>query len=385
MGENFNMVFETPNNNLVGILPDQEYYIEVVEYNLDADKNRTTPVNPAVRYYMGTNEAGGTETYYAATAFGSMNGQNPYAAPVFEQKTLGPKGTEFYWTTEQSLGDRGIAVPGADGVTYYFVSTGNGTHNMTSGAYAYGTVQDHYSEGNVTDHSSEDLIIATPQFVYNAATKTLEWTLEKIGSTEWVMRYFLHLEQSGGYVNDEAYEHQIDPGTYDTNEEATLTYENFQGKDTQQMFPEPQVTWNGAQVRDVFYLVNEKGEPVNRAGQVVPFAEAVYVTEPVLQYVYWNTTESMTRFDSELLAEELVPDVYQLFDADAAYNIHVYADEEGVNLNNHFKIEAEEGISKYTTYVFNTKADNKKYTAPASTKTATATCPSRVSRTNTRP
>ena len=51
------------------------------------------------------------------------------------------------------------------------------------------------------------------------------------------------------------------------------------------------MTWNGAQVSYVFYLVNEAGQPVNRAGRVVPFAEAVFVTDVYTYSVVWQGLE----------------------------------------------------------------------------------------------
>ena len=404
MGPDFDMTFELPNEQLEDNqdVKNQDFYIEVGEYTLDADKKRDKYTQNLI-LYMGKDANG----YYAA----SDNKGTRFATPVFEQKTLGPVGTKFYWTTDSSKSDHNISVTVTEAgteVTYYFTSKGDGTHNMTSGAYAAGTtveepmyqVAQNTSDLGVTyyilndddqyvvapntteertyyyvaDHYviSKNLIIATPYFVYNAATKTLLWTLEKISGTELIMRYFLYLERSGGHLGVDA-EDLKQPGTYDTNEKATLTYDNFQGNSAQQEFPVPKVTWNGAQVTYVFYLVNEQGQPVNRAGRVVPFSEAVYITEPIRQNVYWNSMETLTRFESQLLAKNLVPDVYRLFDTGAAYNIHVYADEEGVKLNNHFKIEAAEGIGAYTTYVFNTKADTDMVSAPGIYKAAGGT------------
>ena len=372
MGDNFTMIFDVPSDSITGIPNGQDFYMEIGEYVLDANKKRGA-FTSYMKLYMGKKDVNGVTTYYAA----SDNKGTAYASPVFEAKTLGPVGSKYYWTTDASKADTyqdaqgnthySVAVPVKTGnttTTYYFTSKGDGTLNMTSGAYAYGTLTEHQNNGQTAETTSEDLIIATPYFVYNATTKMLVWTLEKIAATELVLRYFLYLDQSSGFFRDEHYEDQIDPGTYDTNKEATLTYENFQGNTVQNTFPVPKVTWNGAQVAYVFYLVNEQGQPVNRAGRVVPFSEAVYVTDPITNYVYWNAMETLTRYESQLLAENLVPDVYELYDSGAAYNIHVYADEEGVKLNNHFKIEAGTGVSKYTTYVFNTKADTDMVSAP---------------------
>ncbi len=184
----------------------------------------------------------------------------------------------------------------------------------------------------------------------------LTWTAEKISSTELALQYFAHLDNSSGVAEKD----QVPAGTYYTNEYATLTYTNYKGNAVQQEFPIPQLTWYGAQVSYVFYLVNENGEPVNKAGRVVPFAEAVYVTDVYTYAVVWNDLEQSAGLEAKYLANEKVSDAYDLYDPSASYNIHVYADEEGVNLNNHFII----GGTSNTTYVFNTKADDIKYCTP---------------------
>lgn len=195
----------------------------------------------------------------------------------------------------------------------------------------------------------------------------LTWTSEKLSSTELALQYFVYLEKSAGYAAAD----QVAAGTYFTNEYATLTYVNVNSKTVQQEFPIPQLTWNGAQVSYVFYLVNENGEPVNRAGKVVPFAEAVYVTDVYTYSVVWNDLEQSAGLYADYLANDLVPDVYALYDDDASYLLHVYEDESAVNLNNHFVIggdvtddyntKTNSWTNAKTTYVFNTKADATKY------------------------
>ena len=196
--------------------------------------------------------------------------------------------------------------------------------------------------------------------------ETLTWNAEKLTTTELALQYFAYLDNSAGYDP----ESQVDPGTYYTNEYATLTYTNYKGNRVQREFPIPQVTWNGAQVSYVFYLVNEAGQPVNRAGKVVPFNEAVYVTDVHTYSVVWNDMEQSAGLNANYLAKDLVPEVYALYDEDAGYDLHVYEDEEKVNLNNHFIIRGDvtddentqkKWTNSKTTYVFNTKADAYKY------------------------
>ena len=385
IGSDYTMVFDAPNAVVDAADGGQEYYIEVIDYELVpvyADDGETITdytrgtATSQLKLYFGYNDSTG---YYAATDASGTKA----ATPVFEKVTLGDKGTKFYWTTDSSLaGEGAISVVGADSVTYYFYSAGMSNtaedfdstkwYNMTSGAYASGTnttVTLTDEDGTVTTSATcQNMIIASPYFVYNAATKMLIWTIDEISSSEMTLTYFLYLNNSGGFSGTDE---EIDPATYTTNQFAYVNYTNFNKKECQLDFPVPQMTWNGAQVSYVFYLVNAAGQPVNRAGRVVPFSEAVYVTDVYTYAIIWNDLEQSAGLDAERLAEELVPEVYELYDNDAAYSIHVYEDTEKSNLNNHFVISGDVTDADYsvakgytnakTTYVFNTKADANKY------------------------
>ena len=385
IGSDYTMVFDAPNAVVDAADGSQEYYIEVIDYELEpvyADDGETITdytrgtATSLLKLYFGYNESTG---YFAATDASGTKA----ATPVFEKVALGDKGTKFYWTTDSSLADAdAISVVGADSVTYYFYSAGMSNtaedfdstkwYNMTSGAYASGTnttVTLTDDDGNVTTSATcQNMIIASPYFVYDAESKMLIWTIEEISSSEMTLTYFLYLNNSGGFSGTDE---EIDPATYTTNQFAYVNYTNFNKKECQLEFPVPQMTWNGAQVSYVFYLVNAAGQPVNRAGRVVPFSEAVYVTDVYTYAIIWNDLEQSAGLDAERLAADLVPEVYELYDNDAAYSIHVYEDTNKSNLNNHFVIsgsvtDADYSVAKgytnaKTTYVFNTKADANKY------------------------
>lgn len=371
MDSHFTMVFDAPNTTVDGHVPEgQEFYIEFKEYPLKAvtqngvvtDYLRDTDnATSKIKVYLGINDG---KTYYAATAANSKANANKFATPVFNTN---PVGTRRYWTADAAQGDSGVSVKGADGNTYYFISTGKGSHNMVSGAYAFGnitTTDITDSDGQnktITNSTSTDLIIATPYFVYNADTKLLVWTAEKLTTTELVMTYFLYLDKSGGYSGMDG---ETLSGAYNTNEFAVMNYTNFKEHECEVEFPKPQITWNGAQVTYVFYLVNENGQPVNRAGTVVPFSEAVYVTDPATYTVVWNELEQVSSLEAKYLATGHVPSVFQLFDEGATYDIHVFEDEDAQNLNNHFVISSGSTVNPNTTYVFNAKADANKYREP---------------------
>ena len=191
----------------------------------------------------------------------------------------------------------------------------------------------------------------------------MTWTADRLTRDELVLQYFVYLEGSA--------DTEIPAGTYYTNEYAKLTYTNFQGVKVENTFPVPQLTWNGAQVRYTFYLVNEFGQPVNRQGYVVPFADAVYVTDIFMDSMTWNEVQHYESFNAALMAENLLPSVYELYDPGASYNVHVFESEYGSDLNNHFfigssytKEQVTGGNKAWTTFVFNNKADATKYNTP---------------------
>lgn len=367
MADEYTMVFEAPNKGAADNLPSgQEFYIEILDYTLNQTTHeREGEGTSLMKLYMGQTIKDGKIHYHAAS---NKNGTQ-YADPVFAQK---PLGSMYYWTTTDITGSStysGVSVT-INEVTYYFDFRGikqaegeavpKNWYNMTSGAFASGTVTEDIHDdvlGNKDDTSyANDLIIATPYFVYNASTKMLYWTLEKIGRNETVLRYFLYLDESAGYRGDL----DVDAGSYPTNEGADLTYTNYQDNPVQQEFPKPQMTWHGAQVTYVFYLVNSDGQPVNRAGRVVPFTEAVYVTDSYTESVIWSEDDQRNSLVANTLAKDIVPSVYTLYDEDAYYNVHVFANEEEMGADNHFQIGGNSSKVR-STYVFNTKADKNMY------------------------
>ncbi|MBR4961188.1 MAG: VWA domain-containing protein, partial [Clostridia bacterium] len=373
--DEYTMIFDLPegNKDITG-LDSQEFYIEFVKYTLDENHERTDTVTSVTKLYLGVSGS----TYYAASdASGTA-----YAAPVFAQTAIGDKGTLFYWTTDSSYASK-AAVSYNDGTnTYYFIPYGeeanedgtapDGWYNMTSGAYASGSIDS-------TTNMSTDLVIATPYFVYNQSTKMLYWTVDKLDTAEYALRYFLYLNNSATEV---ATDKAIDAATYPTNDHAYITYTNFKGNDCRQQFPVPQLTWNGAQVSYVFYLVNAAGQPINKSGQVVNFANATFITDVFTESVVWNkegnTTTGTGELSADWLADELLPDSYTIYDKLAGFKLNVYEKADGTTIKNEFTIDGdtaanisaylndelnlsttESTVSTVTTKVYNTKAGTK--------------------------
>ena len=310
IGEDYTVNFSFPNNGVTAEDTGMdEWYIQVLEYQLDANKERTG--DPTVLENF-TFNANGALVSHTVNGTVTCEGTACTHVTTTSGKITGLNGTYFTYTCARLLDANGEEV-----------------------------------KNEVGDTITEEY---------------LTWNAEKLTTTELALEYFVYLDNSAGYDPNQ----QVDAGTYFTNEYATITYDNYQGNRVQQEFPIPQMTWNGAQVTYVFYLVNEAGQPVNRAGRVIPFAEAIYVTDPVTFNVTWNELEgSENMLARNLLASANVPDVFALYDTSAYYEIRVYQTE-GVDSAtqaknyNYFIIEGGTDVTnKETTKVFNTKAGTK--------------------------
>lgn len=382
--DEYTMIFDIPTGDKTISDVTNDFYIEFLKYTLDANHERVDSDSDGDTYDDATSVTKlylkNTNGVYSAAKDSSGTA---YDAPTFAQTTIGDKGTLFYWTTDSTYSAK-AAVSYNDGTnTYYFIPYGleanedgtapDGWYNMTSGGYAYGTVDS-------TTNMSENLVIATPYFVYNAGTKMLYWTVDKLDTTEYALRYFLYLDQSATEVGTAD---EVDAGTYPTNDHAYITYTNFKGNDCQQKFPVPQLTWSGAQVSYVFYLVNSAGQPINKSGQVVDFANATFITDIYTTAVVWNKgadgqIEGDANLSIDWLANELLPSEYAVYDEQAGYELHVYGDHTGASIFDYFVIEGDTAanissslnsrldletaastVSVETTKVYNTKAGTK--------------------------
>ena len=151
-------------------------------------------------------------------------------------------------------------------------------------------------------------VITAKTFKYTVSTKTFEWTIGDITEKDIALSYYVYLTGS--------MEGERGNGLYDTNEKATINYKNYLGEDTKRNFTKPKMPWGSAVVNYEFYLVNEKGQPVNSRGEVVPFAERVTIGKPQQKEFNWNNKTEVT---ASIVANKLVPEGYELYINDTVY------------------------------------------------------------------
>lgn len=163
--------------------------------------------------------------------------------------------------------DIGSTMPDGTVITEKEVGMHKGTYTVleTVTFNASGTRATSDIKGSVMDGYGN---INAEYFTYNKATSTFTWNIGTITEKEIVLSYYVYLKNSiRENVPDS--ERPVE-GLYDTNKNAVLEYKNYLDHPCKQTFEKPKMPWGTAVVNYQYYLVNESGEPVNPAGEVVP-------------------------------------------------------------------------------------------------------------------
>lgn len=190
----------------------------------------------------------------------------------------------------------------------------------TDGTEAYSDQADNGQTNIMTVASDGTVIIEAFYFTYMKTPEgieTFQWKIGNITDKEVVLGFDVYLKG--------ALEGEAEKGTYYTNEEAVLEYIDINEKYAKQIFDVPHVNWGGASTTIRFYLVNEKGEPVNHAGEVIPWANRIYIGESV--NVTLNLNADMTIPAQKIEAAAYVPGEYFLYDQEAFYTVQTASGE----------------------------------------------------------
>lgn len=207
---------------------------------------------------------------------------------------------------------------------------------ITFEADADGTLTAAYSNllgsTNIYDSSANKIVGSKVSYDFNS--ETFVWNNGDITRDEVTLKYYAYLDGSA--------EGTKEAGVYETNEYAYIDYINYRGTQCNQVFPVPSLGWKEATVGYEFYLVNENGDPVNKNGIVVPFAERVLIVPEKTKSISLNTSDSSSALD--LIAKEEAPEGYILFNPDTSYKISVSSGE------NPSRAEINDDVAIKTTY-----------------------------------
>lgn len=174
------------------------------------------------------------------------------------------------------------------------------------------------SDNIMTSDGAGNVTIAAEYFTYTkeisedgSAVEKFVWNIGDITDDEVVLSYYAYLTGSMEGTREKG-------DVYYTNEGATLEYVDINGDYAKKDYPMPAVAWGGASTSYEYYLVNEKGEPVNRAGQKVPFANRIVIYGGT---VGLNLNQDATIPAQRIDASEYLPEGYFLYDVNAYYTV----------------------------------------------------------------
>lgn len=242
-------------------------------YNLDGTYTTTSGTDNGVATIWEANQAkaAGTTIYSVALQAGT-NGENTL-------KACATDATKDYYAiasadnVEEKLTTAFTSIAGS-----IAIAASNGVVNDPMGEHVQlsfsGSAPVITTDKAVYDAGNADIYISQGSAVYDAATRSISWTVGSVREDDNpIMMYKVGILEGYSPATGEV---------LDTNGITTFNYKNYLGEDTVGDFPIPRVTVGGGAILVHWYQVNSNGEPINELGQVVDgpsFAKQVQPAE----------------------------------------------------------------------------------------------------------
>ena len=242
-------------------------------YNLDGTATTKSGTDNGVATIWEANQAkaAGTTIYSVALQAGT-NGENTLKAcatnPTKDYFAIDSSdNVEEKLTTAFQTIAGSIAIAASNGV----VNDPMGEHVQLSFSGSAPVIT---TDKAVYDAGNADIYISQGSAVYDAATRSISWTVGSVREGDNpIMMYKVGILEGYSPATGEV---------LDTNGITTFNYKNYLGEDTVGDFPIPRVTVGGGAILVHWYQVNSNGEPINELGQVVDgpsFAKQVQPAE----------------------------------------------------------------------------------------------------------
>lgn len=229
-------------------------------YNLDGTYTTTKGTNNGVATIWEANQAkaAGTTIYSVALQAGT-DGENTL-------KTCATDATKDYYAiastdnVEEKLTTAFTSIAGS-----IAIAASNGVVNDPMGEHVQlsfsGSAPVITTDKEVYDAGNADIYISQGSAVYDAATRSISWTVGSVREGDNpIMMYKVGILEGYSPATGEV---------LDTNGITTFSYKNYLGEDTDGEFPIPRVTVGGGMILVHWYQVNSNGEPINELGQTV--------------------------------------------------------------------------------------------------------------------
>ena len=252
-----------------------------VQYNAQARTNCLEHHTNTVKNY-GKYDLNGTVS--------QTSGTNNGVATIWEANQAKAAGTTIYSIALQAgtNGENTLRACATDGTNYFAVAQNDNIAEKLTAAFdaVAGSIAIAASDGvvadtmgdkvqlrftgnapritndiNVYNAGNADVYISQGTATYDSSTRAIDWNVGNVREDDHpIMKYKVRVRDG---VSPESGE------VLDTNESAYFNYKDYKDKDAQKEFPKPKVTIGGGTILVHYYLVNEKGEPINVDGVVV--------------------------------------------------------------------------------------------------------------------
>lgn len=229
-------------------------------YNLDGTYTTTKGTNNGVATIWEANQAkaAGTTIYSVALQAGT-DGENTL-------KTCATDATKDYYAiastdnVEETLTTAFTSIAGS-----IAIAARNGVVNDPMGEHVKlnfsGEAPVITTDKKVYDAGHADIYISQGSAVYDAATRSISWTVGSVREGDNpIMMYKVGILEGYSPATGEV---------LDTNGITTFSYKNYLGEDADGEFPIPKVNVGGGAILVHWYQVNSNGEPINELGQTV--------------------------------------------------------------------------------------------------------------------
>lgn len=152
------------------------------------------------------------------------------------------------------------------------------------------------TDKKVYDAGHADIYISQGSAVYDAATRSISWTVGSVREGDNpIMMYKVGILEGYSPATGEV---------LDTNGITTFSYKNYLGEDTVGDFPIPKVHVGGGMILVHWYQVNANGEPINELGQTVDGPAYAKQVKPAEYFevngsagLSYNTTYTVAKTD----------------------------------------------------------------------------------------
>lgn len=267
-------------------------------YNLDGTYTTTKGTNNGVATIWEANQAkaAGTTIYSVALQAGT-DGENTL-------KTCATDATKDYYAiastdnVEETLTTAFTSIAGS-----IAIAARNGVVNDPMGEHVKlnfsGEAPVITTDKKVYDAGHADIYISQGSAVYDAATRSISWTVGSVREGDNpIMMYKVGILEGYSPATGEL---------LDTNGETTFSYKNYLGEDTVGEFPIPKVHVGGGVILVHWYQVNSNGEPINELGQVVDGPSFAKQVQPA-EYFAFNGSTGLSYITPYTVAKTDFPD-----------------------------------------------------------------------------